>query len=413
MKKKRHYFKLAVLLFIYLTPTFAGSQTKTDSIGQTLSHQLAECYSCPYYNDEDRSAGWWNTSLAFLMVAAGTTWLYTRYRKKYLIVIGSLVGLTVVGTYLHTKMHHETSFSSSGSNDTIQNAGDTTTTIDAVFAPTSDEFETKNAVFDTHSIDLKQIVEPVVIFLIIGLISLMIHYPWFRKTRGVFLLAGLVYLGFYQGACPCMISSFQNMVLLLAGTPVKPESLLWLLTLVLATYLFGKVWCGWLCPFGALQEFLYRSPKTAVLTTKKAQKILKTVQISVFIAWVLQLLMTKTNLYCRYDPFNVAFNPASSTIIGYFLLAVLLISSVLIYRPFCRTVCPVGLILGWTTHIPGSRKLVKDATCLNCENCSNVCKQCALTHENKVTTLREEDCIVCGECFSACSLKALNTKWKR
>lgn len=241
----------------------------------------------------------------------------------------------------------------------------------------------------------------------------MIKYPWFRKTRALFLLAGLVYLGFYRGACPCMISSFQNTVLAILGVSIKLESLLWFLLLVVGAYLFGKIWCGWLCHLGALQEFIFKSSKIRILATNKAQKILKGIQLSVFIIWILQLVITKTNIFCEYDPFKVAFNLISASTTGYVLLAILLISSVLIYRPFCRSICPVGFILGLTTYLPGSRKLDKDSLCINCKSCDKECKQRALIHENKVTTLRNEDCIMCGECISECKIKALNVKWTK
>ena len=78
----------------------------------------------------------------------------------------------------------------------------------------------------------------------------------------------------------------------------------------------------------------------------RVQKILKVVQISVFALWLIQLLATRTNLFCEIDPFKVAFNLFSANWIGYALLGILLISSVLIYKPFCRTICPVGLTLG-------------------------------------------------------------------
>jgi len=58
--------------------------------------------------------------------------------------------------------------------------------------------------------------------------------------------------------------------------------------------------------------------------------------------------------------------------------------------------------------------LDKNDTCINCKSCDHACQQRALIHENKVTTLRVQDCILCGECLSECkvkkSLNVLRTK---
>jgi Polyferredoxin len=97
----------------------------------------------------------------------------------------------------------------------------------------------------------------------------------------------------------------------------------------------------------------------------------------------------------------------SANWIGYALLGILLISSVLIYKPFCRTLCPVGLILGWVSFIPGARRLNKNELCVNCKNCNDECNQRAMIHEDRKTVLHNEDCIMCGECFDGCKKKAL------
>lgn len=463
--------KILYIAFLLLFATFslnaAVSGTVADSIGHVLNSRLPGCdESCAYYAGEHSAIGIGNTLLAFVLLASGTVWLYLTYKKKYLIFLGSLLGLAVLTSYFYPQLFVSNSapkicpvvqynkdslaklpdnvflaptsneFESSDSdslntsalssqpdstkpgaaatNDEFSTSGDEFESTGDEFTKVDDEFsQNKNLVETPVKVDKKQVLEPILIFLIVALISLMIKYPWFRKTRGLFLLAGLVYLGFYRGACPCMISSFQNTVLALLGVSVKLESLLWFLLLIPGAYFFGKIWCGWLCHLGALQEFIFLSPKIKVLASNKAQKIIKIVQISVFVLWILQLIATKTNLFCEYDPFKVAFNLISASTTGYILLGLLLISSVLIYRPFCRSFCPVGLILGLTSYLPGSRKLDKDSACIHCKSCDKECKQRAMIHENKTTTLRTDDCIMCGECISECKIKALNVKWTK
>lgn len=242
--------------------------------------------------------------------------------------------------------------------------------------------------------------------LLIG-ISYLIKYENFRKTRGLFLIVSVGYLGFYKGACPCMILSFQNTILAILGQPIEWISMVWFLGLIPLTYFFGKVWCGWLCHLGGLQDFLYQSPKLNVLKTNKSQSILRYFRIGLLVVLVIQLIITKTNLYIHYDPFKVAFNLFSANKTGSVLLILLLATSVLIYRPFCRAVCPVGLILGWISLIPGSRRLAKNDTCVDCNSCAKPCRTKAMIYEHKKSILNVQDCVLCGDCLGHCKKNSL------
>ncbi len=237
--------------------------------------------------------------------------------------------------------------------------------------------------------------------------GILVRFKTTRKLRLFMLLGTMIFLGFISGACPCMISSFQNTVMYIMGIPVEPILMLWFLGLIPLTYLFGKVWCGWVCHLGALQEFIYRPKIFKGLQNQKSQTILKWIRIATLIILITQIIITKTNIFIHYDPFKVAYNLFSANTIGYILVFILLVSSVLIYRPFCRAFCPVGLILGWISYIPGSAKLAKDDSCVDCKSCSNSCNYNAMTHENKKCHLNHEDCILCGECMDSCKFSSI------
>lgn len=295
------------------------------------------------------------------------------------------------------------------------------------FAPAGDEFASPSAEFsasepvkspekvtpspaepvDVKETDYKLLYQLAVLFVLLIMISYLIKYENFRKTRGLFLIISVGYLGFYKGACPCMILSFQNTILAILGQPVEWISMVWFLGLVPLTYFFGKVWCGWLCHLGGLQDFLYQSPKLKFLKTNKSQSILRYFRIGLLVVLVIQLIITKTNLYIHYDPFKVAFNLFSANTTGYVLLILLLASSVLIYRPFCRGVCPVGLILGWVALIPGARRLSKDENCIDCISCAKSCRTKAMIYEHKKSILNVQDCILCGDCLGSCKKNSL------
>lgn len=247
----------------------------------------------------------------------------------------------------------------------------------------------------------------VIVLLLTIVAGILVRFKTTRKLKIFMLLGSIIYLGFIRGACPCMISSFQNTILYLNDVSVKPITMLWFLGLLPLTYLLGKVWCGWVCHLGALQEFLFRPGTIKILQNQKSQLILKWVRIITLFVLIIQLIVTQTNIFIHYDPFKVAFNLFSANTLGYILLVILLISSVLIYRPFCRTLCPVGLILGWISYIPGAVKLNKNNTCIDCKSCGNACRQNAMIYENKKSVLNNEDCILCGDCMDSCNFNSL------
>ncbi len=255
--------------------------------------------------------------------------------------------------------------------------------------------------------DYKLLYQLGILFLLLILISYFIKYENFRKTKGLFLMASVAYLGFYKGACPCMILSFQNTILAIFGQSIEWVSMVWFIGLLPLTYFFGKIWCGWLCHLGGFQDFIYQSPKLEILKSVKTQKILRNIRTGFLAVLIIQLLITKTNIYIHYDPFKVAFNLFSANHTGYVLLVLLLVTSVLIYRPFCRAVCPVGLILGWISLIPGARHLSKNDSCTDCVSCAKPCRTRAMIYEKKKSILNIQDCILCGDCLESCKKNSL------
>jgi polyferredoxin len=209
-----------------------------------------------------------------------------------------------------------------------------------------------------------------------------------------------------------MISSFQNLVLGVGGWHFVWIDLIWLAALVVATYLFGRVWCGWLCHLGGIQDFLFRSSKMKILISAKSQKTLKVIRYVVFVAWVLQLLVMKRNLYCEYDPFKSLFNLIFTDWASLALLLLLLVSSVLIYRPFCRMICPVGVLLGLTSKLPGARRIKVSSQCVNCGLCVKECGMHAISKKENNAAVDHEDCIACGECTTICRKDSIKLETK-
>jgi polyferredoxin len=231
-----------------------------------------------------------------------------------------------------------------------------------------------------------------------------------RWLRHFILLFSLAYFGFFEGGCPCVISGFHNFFLWILNGEWEHTSLILLLGVILLSYVFGRVWCGWVCHLGAFQEFLFQTNKLKFLNRKKIKKALKWTRYILFITLILQLLFTRENLYVHIDPFKAAFNLSSYYLTGWILLAILLISSVYIYRPFCQGVCPVGLVLNWIDKIPGASMIQINSNCKTCGSCQKACPNDAIQavplSEEKIQV--NSDCIMCGNCLDSCKKDGLD-----
>lgn len=231
-----------------------------------------------------------------------------------------------------------------------------------------------------------------ILFIFLAIISIFYQTKWIHYFRYPILLASLIYFGFILGGCPCILVMFNDTLLLFSG---KLSLLIYpviLLILILLTIVFGKIWCGWLCHLGALQEFLFKNPRMQLLRSVKAQKALHIIQRATFLALGIWILVAQINIVCTYDPFIKIFTLSASGWLAYLLVGALLVSSLLIYRPFCRAICPVGMLLNLTTKLPFANKIVLDG-CTECKKCHKYCKMGSI-HDKKV----DMACIACGEC---------------
>jgi polyferredoxin len=125
------------------------------------------------------------------------------------------------------------------------------------------------------------------------------------------------------------------------------------LTVVLAV-LFGPVFCGWVCPFGSVQEWIGRLGRKLLpksynrVVPKKLDSWLRYLRYGV-LAWTVYMTATTGVLVFKdYDPYYALFNfwTGEVAITGFIALALVLALSLVMERPFCKYACPMGALLG-------------------------------------------------------------------
>ena len=244
-------------------------------------------------------------------------------------------------------------------------------------------------------------------FGLIVIIGLLFKTKIIQHLRPVILLATLIYFGFIEGGCNCVLFYFQGFILFLMGKSIFLYSFVFIMVILVLSVIFGAIWCGWICWLGALQEFIYQQNKWNLLQSKKSQKILIYTQICAFVALILWVILTQRPVLCSYDPFISISKLKIFNRVGYITVPLLLFSSLFIFRPFCR-ICPIGLLLYGVKYLPFAKKLRLE-NCTNCRKCHSYCKMDAIRSDKlQVTSDRlrviiqvEKTCIMCGECKKA------------
>ena len=190
--------------------------------------------------------------------------------------------------------------------------------------------------------------------------------------------------------------------------------------LMLFGSIFGRFICGWLCPFGFVQDLLYKIPvfrKQKNLPLHKHLRWTKYIVLALFVVILPSFIADAAGLgdpwFCEYIcPSGTLFggvpliaaNEELRSAIGFrfwwkiALLALILIASVKYHRPFCKYLCPLGAAYSLFNPIALYRYKVNKDKCTDCGACRKVCKA-DIDTRSKPNSL---ECIRCGDCLKAC-----------
>lgn len=226
------------------------------------------------------------------------------------------------------------------------------------------------------------------------------------------------------GACP--IGAMQAV----EGSTRYGISMYVLGFLVFVGIMLGRFVCGWLCPFGWIQELLHRIPGRKVKVPKKVNRVLKWLKYTILLIFVILLpILTvdqfglATPYFCKYIcPAGtleggiplLLMNKSLRSAIGFLftwkvgILVAVIAASILVFRPFCRYLCPLGAFYSLFNPVSFYRYKVDQSKCTQCGKCARICKMDICTYQ----TPNAMECIRCGECIKACPTKAITAGFK-
>lgn len=222
------------------------------------------------------------------------------------------------------------------------------------------------------------------------------------------------------GACP--LGALQNAV---AASGTRAGTYV-LGILLLQGVLLGRTICGWLCPFGMIQELLYKIPTVKIRKNRftRILSYLKYVLLAVFVFLIPLWYAADQGLplpaFCKYicpagtfeGAGGLLANPANESYFSmlgvlftrkFVIMVICALACVLCFRAFCRFLCPLGAIYGLFNRIAVTGVRVDGSRCTGCGRCVRSCRM-------DVRRVSDHECIQCGECMEVCRDQAISLK---
>lgn len=222
------------------------------------------------------------------------------------------------------------------------------------------------------------------------------------------------------GACPLgslqsAISSDKSTMFYMGGI------------LMLFGVLFGRLVCGFACPFGLIQELVHKI-KTPKVKKSKVTRFLSYLKYPILVIFVFvvpiayALRDVPLPAFCKYicpsgtleGGIGLLANKANEnyfSMLGpiftwkFMLLVSFIVGSVFVFRLFCRFFCPLGLLYGLFNRFSVFGIKLDSGKCVDCGLCVSNCKM-------DIKRVGDVECINCGECVGVCPTKAISWKGK-
>jgi ferredoxin len=237
------------------------------------------------------------------------------------------------------------------------------------------EFETAHELPATATpLPRAELLEVLDVAILAAALALAAHLVHTRRSRSGLVLLGIgsiAYFGFVRGGCTCPVGATQNVVAALANpTYLLPLPILGLFLLPLVFSLFvGRTFCSGVCPFGALQDLVLLRPLRVSRWLSETLGLLPHVYLGL---GVLFAAVGSMFVVCSYDPF-VAFFRLGGSLERFLYSAGFLVLAVFVARPYCRFLCPYGVLLGWAAGLTSRQVSTAPVECIDCRLCENAC----------------------------------------
>lgn len=257
-----------------------------------------------------------------------------------------------------------------------------------------------------------------------------------KRAKGMKVLSiiTLCYLGLIRGGCICPVGVITNVTMGVMDPQLVGLAtlILFLMPLVIALVM-GRIFCTAGCPLGAVQHLFYKK-KGHYQLPHTVNTIIKIIPVILLAATIYMAVSYTYFLVCKLEPYKLFFflggawtNQLVSFITGqsvemkilwagglfaWIYLLVALVIGYWIPRPFCRLLCPYGVLLGVISLFSFRKRRINKDNCIYCGACKKACPVQAITLDKKngIASVSSYSCVQCNVCSNACKKDAITTR---
>lgn len=261
---------------------------------------------------------------------------------------------------------------------------------------------TKKKLFRRNKLWPRTVIQ-IFFFVLIALIS--INHTLAESGAGIPFLSSAS----LHALCPFggVVSIYQYATTGTFVQKIHDSSFILMIVGFLLALLFGPVFCGWICPFGTIQEWfgkigqkIFKKRRYNHFIPAKIDRWLRYLRYLV-LAWVIYMTAASgTLIFAEIDPYHALFNLWSSEVAigGVIVLALTLLASLFVERPWCKYACPYGAVLGLFNLFRIFSIRRSPGTCRLDGACDITCPMNIKVSEK--TLIRDHQCITCLKCTS-------------
>jgi NosR/NirI family nitrous oxide reductase transcriptional regulator len=194
-----------------------------------------------------------------------------------------------------------------------------------------------------------------------------------RSRKAIFglMAVSLFLFGFVRNGCICPVGSIQNVTMTVfdSGYAIPIVVLVFFAAPLVFTLFFGRVFCGAVCPLGAIQDAVLIRPVKVPRWLESGLRLMAYIYLGAAVLFAATGCMF---IVCRYDPFVGFFRLAGDwnvLVLG----ACLLVVGLFVGRPYCRFLCPYGVILRQFSRLSKWRVTITPDECVKCRLCEDSC----------------------------------------
>ena len=200
-----------------------------------------------------------------------------------------------------------------------------------------------------------------------------------RSRRSIFILMifSLCYFGFWRKGCICSIGAIQNFSFSIFdhNYTIAITAILFLTLPLIFTLFFGRTFCAGVCPLGAIQDLVVLRPIKVPAPLESGLRLFAYIYLG---AAILFAATGSAFIICRYDPF-ISFFRLSGHLNILILGCCFLVVGMFIGRPYCRFLCPYGVILRQLSRLSKWKVTITPDDCIKCRLCEDSCPFGAIT----------------------------------